>query len=623
MQIPENLRDRHEYPGMVHWFSPTVLAKVAQKAVASAIFGQYADRRLIRASLDILNDEIVQERVGDGTTLERDKDGAVWIDYVADLGDGFDSTYAIAYLLGQPSITVTDAYELPRGACLIMGGDQVYPDASRYDYAKRMQRPYQFAFPDSNSESAKHPPVYLIPGNHDWYDGLALFLAKFCRGRPTRVGSWRASQHRSYFAVRLPENWWIWGYDSQLMEDIDKPQADYFFSVAKCMPPDAKIILCAAVPSWLKAEVSVRDDSERAQFYRGLDYIAGIAKTQCENARICAVLSGDLHHYSRYSADQAKTQFIIAGGGGAFLHPTHHLNNMITASWVGTKQVLHLNTEPGGDHELTNDEACYPDKITSRRLAWGNLAFPALNWDFCLVLGTLYWTASLVLLAFSDANAEHPAGFLSHANATLKSIIASPAFLVMSLVLVCVFQQYADLKKSVWKWIVGICHAMLHCATIVLAMSVVSALLMVLPQWLPELVRWSGSILPAGWWHFIGFGAGMIVSGFVGGLIWGLYLLVALFRYNIHYNDGFSSMRLDGYRHFLRMKIKGDTLTIFPIGLDRAPSRDDWEFNESYKTGDQNEPVIAPKTPFELRLIEGPVEIDANCVAPLRQVVSK
>lgn len=623
MQIPKDLNNQTEYPGMVHWFSPTVLFKVAQKAVASIIFGQYADRRLIRASLDILTDEALAERLGDGSKFKRDKDGAVWIDYVADLGDGFDSTYAIAYLLGQPSLDVEGAGTLPRAGCLIMGGDQVYPDATRYDYQTRMKRPYEYAFPDNEAEDAVHPHLFLIPGNHDWYDGLTLFLAMFCRGRETKFGNWRTSQHRSYFALRLPDNWWIWGYDSQLMEDIDQPQSDYFVRVAKMMPKNAKIILCAAVPSWLKAELSVRDKSQRELFYRGLDYIACIARKECQNASVCAVLSGDLHHYSRYSADQAKTQFITAGGGGAFLHPTHQLKDTITASWVSEKQILQLKTTPDADHKPSGKAACYPDMETSKKMTLGNLKFPWLNWDFCLVLGVLYWLTALVLTASIDITVDQNRSFVQNTIETVWALVSSPVFLVLFVGLVLIFRHYADLKKSFKKWVVGAVHALAHGATILVAASAAHAGVELLPDRLPTLITAIGSLLPGDWWRFFGFAAGVIVSGLVGGVIWGIYLFIALRCFGIHYNDGYSSMRLDSHRHFLRMKVQGDQLTIYPIGVDQSPSRSDWKFNECDQENDQSASIVVPKEAISTRLIEGPVEIRATNVTSLEDIASE
>ncbi len=134
-----------------------------------------------------------------------------------------------------------------------------------------------------------------------------MFLAKFCRGRDTYLGSWVARQSRSYFAVRVIDDWWIWGFDSQLGEDLDMPQANYFVSVARQMKSDAKVILCASTPSWLHAD----EDNEKEllqPFKRGIDYISNILKDECPGAKIPLVLSGDLHHYSRYQAQpQGRT----------------------------------------------------------------------------------------------------------------------------------------------------------------------------------------------------------------------------------------------------------------------------------------------------------------------------
>ncbi len=80
---------------MVGWFDPIVLAKTARKAINSALFGQYADRRLIHASLDPVTPAAIASRYDLRQTLTAN-DGAIWIDYVADLGDGFEPTYAIA-----------------------------------------------------------------------------------------------------------------------------------------------------------------------------------------------------------------------------------------------------------------------------------------------------------------------------------------------------------------------------------------------------------------------------------------------------------------------------------------------------------------------------------------------
>lgn len=52
----------------------------------------------------------------------------LWLDFMADTGDGGNSTYSIARLLAQPSLCVTDEHcleyhELPRSTLLLVGGD--------------------------------------------------------------------------------------------------------------------------------------------------------------------------------------------------------------------------------------------------------------------------------------------------------------------------------------------------------------------------------------------------------------------------------------------------------------------------------------------------------------------
>ena len=54
------------------------------------------------------------------------KNEELWIDYVSDLGDGFNSTYTVAHLLAQPEVDV-NGDKLKRGNILVMGGDAVYP----------------------------------------------------------------------------------------------------------------------------------------------------------------------------------------------------------------------------------------------------------------------------------------------------------------------------------------------------------------------------------------------------------------------------------------------------------------------------------------------------------------
>lgn len=597
--FPQDLNDWNQYRGMVHWFSPMVLLKTAKKVVDSTLFGQYADRRLVHAALDspINTEKLIEECCGgEEGILGEKKQSAIWVDYVADLGDGFDSTYAIAYLIGRKQITVSGLV-LPRAGCLIMGGDQVYPDASREEYKVRMERPYKAAFPRTSRHDSDHPRLFLIPGNHDWYDGLTLFLAKFCSGREAPFGSWITSQKRSYFAIHLRENWWIWGFDSQLGEDIDKPQADYFHAVASRMEPDSKVILCASVPTWLKAD----QEKGREEYYRALHHVVfEIIRQECPHAKVPLVLGGDLHHYSRYVAQETGTNFVTAGGGGAFLHPTHSLKDEIKAIWTTPRRPESLRL-------VAN--SVYPDPQTSRRLALRNLWFWSKNLDFCLVLGILYWLCGLPMLAWAGYGVTGDAETWWNRIVEQVGILwPTPVFLLVFLVLVFAFTKTADIS-SPRKYIVGPLHGMAHSIVILFGTAVVSATAAA-SIWVPLF----GDIL-----YFLLITLGMLAVGFVGGGIWGLYLTLVSWKWGEEANSAFSAMRLNSHRHFVRMKIEGDQLTIYPVGLDKSPKRKDWTFNGNYEDANPNQdtPAIIPTKQLGQKLIEDPIVIDITGIIPI------
>jgi hypothetical protein len=52
----------------------------------------------------------------------------------------------------------------------IIASDVIYPTGSVNEYGPKFFRPYQ----DYDA------PIYAIPGNHDWYDGLGGFMRVFC-----------------------------------------------------------------------------------------------------------------------------------------------------------------------------------------------------------------------------------------------------------------------------------------------------------------------------------------------------------------------------------------------------------------------------------------------------------
>jgi hypothetical protein len=418
MEIERNL---NSYAQMVRWFSPHLLVLAAYRDTVARIFGEFADQRGIQHVADpIPTDEELKKKFCNRYDYSGQAGGSTpyWVDFAADLGDGFDSTYSVAYLLAADKLHPEQARTtggirgikglagsepLEHGRLLILSGDEVYPWPTHEDYELKTFKPYAMALsePAIDPQTGRLPPasrhVFAIPGNHDWYDGLNAFDDQFCRARAgtgggMRFGDWETRQHRSSFAIKLPHNWWIWGADIQLNDLLDPGQLSYFRAVAEQMGPEDRFILCTAEPSWY----ALGTPAERfaRQNLNGL-----IEAPIRRGAKLCGIFSGDWHHYSRYNESQAlgNMNLITAGGAGAYIHGTYHLKRKLDFEWVGKTLEFRLDRklEPSGSDteppKQTTANACYPSKATSYRLALGNWLFPFRNFGFCLAVGIVYW----------------------------------------------------------------------------------------------------------------------------------------------------------------------------------------------------------------------------------------
>ncbi|CCD99035.1 metallophosphoesterase [Bradyrhizobium sp. STM 3809] len=593
------LKDTKTHPGMTHWFDPRLLIKLLNNVITSAMFGHYADRRLMVAALDTVAPAVHLKRA---TALVDQfgptRDGPVWLDFVADLGDGFDSTYAVACLLARDSLTF-DGEPLPRGQILVMGGDEVYPYANAQTYKNQLRRPYQWASPDHDKTDDRGVPLFAIPGNHDWYDGLSQFLAYFTRPTPTHFGSWRTRQSRSYFAVQLTRTWWIWAMDIQLADDMDQPQADYFNLIAQSdqLLPGSRIILCTAEPGWLYTDTNTKS-------WEIVDYALGIAAKANKQLTIPLLLSGDTHHYSRYQAGDG-TQFVTSGGGGAFLHPTHQLKSDVSVRWTDRTVPLTLGRRNGGQ-----EPAAYPPMPTSRSLLWRNLWFALTNWDFSIFMGLVY-VAVGILVGLRDYPDIH-------------LIVA--LVLGGGIVFYTTAQEHVSLSAIYHKWrrrrikpddfdtlanenlwlqfrkamvviITSLIHASAHVATALFAARAFASFnqdhFTLSGQWY-SVWKWLGLLA-----------AEMGVVGFVlGSSYFGLNMLITCRWLRMNRNDAFSALRIGGYNNFLRLRIEGDDVQVHAIGLDDVPQRHEWRENPDYKPGNSAQPRFVPAGPLRPHLIE-------------------
>jgi hypothetical protein len=55
-------------------------------------------------------------------------------------------------------------------------------------------------------------------------------------------------------------------------------------------------------------------------------------------------------------------------------------------------------------------------------------------------------------------------------------------------------------------------------------------------------------------------------------------------------NDAFSALRIGRYNNFVRLRICGDEATLYAVGLEDVPERDQWEDNKKHKEGDPSQP---------------------------------
>ncbi len=539
--------------GPVPWLSPGQLAGTALRVVLSEWFGAYLDKRELQQALpNVIYDE--------GTGRPE-----LWFDYVADLGDGFDPTYTVAYLLAQPELTV-DGQPLPRGRMLVMGGDEVYPTPSNQQYEDRTKGPYKAALPVPPS-GAPQPALYALPGNHDWYDGLTAFIRLFAKNGKDRVGGWRAAQARSYFAIQLPHRWWLLAVDTQFGSYIDTPQLDYFHGVARLIHPGDKVILCPPTPGWVEAV-------EEAGAYDAIDYFV---RTVIEptGADLRLLLSGDLHHYAHYVGPDRH--MITCGGGGAYLYGTHKLPSPIP---VPPPQSLSRKAAPSKDYGLT---ATFPSKAESGGYALGVFArLLKRNPSFAIFQGIIH---TMFMLGAVD--------LISRPSGTLQHLVSVVVFLLAALILIgaTLFAMPNTAGKRRTKhWLFGMAHGIAHIGLGVAGAYAWSRLPFIHWRWPMPPIMAVLIYLP--------------VSGLVASELVALYLLIAG-SFRVNFNELFAAQSIVDSKSFLRLHIDGNgDLTVYPVGVRRVCRK--WTVRPNDPV---DQPWLQPEQPIVTTLIEEPFKV--------------
>jgi len=594
--------------GRVRWLAPGQLLRTAVQVVLAEIFANYGDKRELQ--------EVFSKR---RLRLRERPRGDLWIDFTADLGDGFDATASVASLLGQDELSVASPDDaaltatLPRGNLLILGGDEVYPTASATGYENRTLGPYAAALPADAvlRRGNQHPSLLALPGNHDWYDGLSAFLRIFTR--PRRIGAWHTIQTRSYFVLRLGRGWWLAGLDSQLGEYVDEPQLNYFREqlTNRLCPGDA-IILCTASPTWVRTKTRDPDAFNQLHYFdrhflrNRVDPDTGTSRPTGAHVRVW--LSGDSHHYTRYeevpprraaasrpdrgtSRDPRPTQLITCGLGGAFLAATHQLPAELTLPSPYSR--MRDKDQQGTDYRQA--PTTYPDRAGSLRmtaraanpfslfwLGWRNPSFPPLlGAVHLLVFLPFVW--GLGIIRPGSAVTPTLTGDAASSRLEVSGILTILAATVLLLSILAAVSPRGWLPRTA-----------AAVAGVGFQVSVLLALV-ILTLLVPWPDTWSGGE------HVVV--AAAIVS--VGGALLGTEMF-ALFTLTQNSGDIFnwqmSSQAVEDHKGFLRMRLhRNGDLEIFPLVIDTVCR--DWTLVDA--ANGQKRPV--PTSPLMPRLLEPPI----------------
>jgi Calcineurin-like phosphoesterase len=355
------------------WLQPRMLWEARNDTVARVAGDPVNDLR--RAWMRAVLTAAERDGGSDPRVIDRTGEGDISFMVIGDPGEGDASQWATIPPL-EASWGGTDFVAIM--------SDVNYPAGNVNEYEQKFYRPYR-DYPG---------PIYAIPGNHDWYDELRGFMFHLCglddmappeltydRGQP----AWKRQLHR--FLWRRPDppdaaqasvraEWrslpgqhsgqrapyWtietdpvrIVGIDTGILGGLDREQGEWLREVSRD-PGRAKILLTGK-PLYVDGKFHpgpIEDGGTVDEIVRDPDtgYVAAIG--------------GDIHNYQRYPVklDDGRTlQYIVAGGSGAFMHPTHDISRVRL---------------PGVDED---DFLCYPrrgdslalfSRLYDRKLAFG------------------------------------------------------------------------------------------------------------------------------------------------------------------------------------------------------------------------------------------------------------
>lgn len=305
---------------------------------------------------DLRRDWIRRTPAPRGRLIERPTSS--WL-IIGDTGEQDGSQYVVCRALSEMSRDLRIGSDGADPGFLLVMSDVIYPAGDVDDYPAAVYKPYRMPTDPADDPAGLaydftvSQPMYALPGNHDWYDGLSGFMYHFAGQDPPEVNVYAPSgRHPLHHLFRI-----LWrrpraaGADavgdrnrSRLSHDGPIQPGPYYAIQTEhvllvCIDTGIDGRVDADQYAWLqdvsrgpgaKLLVTGKPLAVDGQLHRtevtGMPRLSVWDLVSNPEFHYVATLGGDIHNfqlYPRNPGEQGPFAHLVSGGGGAYMHATH------------------------------------------------------------------------------------------------------------------------------------------------------------------------------------------------------------------------------------------------------------------------------------------------------------